>query len=180
MTSNVYVSFIPYALEMGVPFFYYGDSNHVYMDNKGDNSAKLGRRKLENYKIENFIVLQTTSPLRTSDNIDAAITLFKEKKAYSVISYCKEHHPVYWHKYLNSEVKLESIFDDKLQNRQDLRPTYFPNGAIYVLPKSVLESRNYRSKNTYVYLMDRTTSVDVDSIEDFKYLTYLITNNNDL
>lgn len=133
-------------------------------------------RKLEldeNLKIENFIVLQPTSPLRTSENIDAAIRLFKEKNAFSVISFCQEHHPISWHKYISNSGNLESIFEEKLQNRQDIKTTYYPNGAIYIMRKDVFVARNYYSKETYAYLMDRKTSIDIDTYEDFDYAEFI-------
>src|SRR5690606_16790366 len=46
----------------------------------------------ENLDITEFMILQPTSPFRTSDHIDQAIALFRDKKADSVISYCQENH----------------------------------------------------------------------------------------
>lgn len=130
----------------------------------------------ENIIIENFIILQPTSPLRTSEDIDSAIKLFKENNAFSVISFCQEHHPISWHKYVEDNNKIESIFEVNLLNRQDNKPTFFPNGAIYVFDKEVIETRNYYSENTYAYIMKRNYSVDIDTIEDFEYASYLINN----
>ena len=127
--------------------------------------------------INNFVVLQPTSPLRTCEDIDFAIELFKQKKAFSVISFCKEHHPISWHKYIDTDGKIASVFEDKLQNRQDVKPTYFPNGAIYVMNRKVFETRNYYSGNTYAFIMDRVNSVDIDTIEDFLFAEYLMLNH---
>jgi CMP-N,N'-diacetyllegionaminic acid synthase len=71
------------------------------------------------YNVKNFIVLQPTSPLRTSADIDGAIELFNHKKADSVVSYTAEHHPVEWHKYITEDGKFENIFNEALLNRQD-------------------------------------------------------------
>ena len=131
----------------------------------------------ERAKIDEFVVLQPTSPLRTHKDIDQAINLYKEKKAYSVISFCKEHHPIVWHKYIDKEAKIHSIFDAKLKNRQEEKPSYFPNGAIYVLSKEVLKNRNYYNKDTYAYIMDRKVSVDIDTLEDFSYVEFLMKSN---
>lgn len=129
---------------------------------------------LENSSIFDFVVLQPTSPLRTSENIDEAIDLYVEKNAFSVISFCKEHHPISWHKYINNSGKLLPIFEEKLLNRQDIRPTYFPNGAIYVFNKKVFETRNYYDEDTFSYLMTRNNSVDIDTLDDFEFANYLI------
>lgn len=126
------------------------------------------------YNIKEFVVLQPTSPLRESSDIDAAIELFKEKKADSVISYTKEHHPVTWHRYLNEENQFENIFLDSLENRQVNRPSYYPNGAIFVFKYNLIKKKKYYSEKSYAYVMSREKSVDIDTIQDFRYAEYLM------
>lgn len=123
---------------------------------------------------EELVVLQPTSPLRTSKDIDAAIELFKNKGADSVISYTEEHHPVVWHKYLRDDQTLESIFPETLDNRQAHRPSVYPNGAVYVFKQSLLKNRSYSSEKTYAYVMPRSRSVDIDTLEDFQYASFLM------
>jgi CMP-N,N'-diacetyllegionaminic acid synthase len=124
--------------------------------------------------IDEFIVLQPTSPLRKAVDIDAAISLFKEKQADSVVSYTEEHHPVSWHKYLDSDGSFENIFPDNTQNRQQNRPTYYPNGAIFVFRYDLIKQKRYYSEKSYAYVMERERSVDVDTIEDFDLAEYLM------
>src|SRR5690606_22892236 len=63
--------------------------------------------KEEDILIREIIVLQPTSPFRTAQHIDEAIELYLEKKADSVISYCNEHHPIFWHKYIKEDGRFE-------------------------------------------------------------------------
>lgn len=129
----------------------------------------------EGIAINNFIVLQPTSPLRTSKHIDEAITLFENKKAISVIGFCKEDHPIFWHKFLDENGQFEEVFEgDYIKNRQDTRATYYPNGAIYIFNKSVLETGQYYTKKSYAYIMEREVSVDIDTLDDFKYIEFLM------
>ncbi len=125
--------------------------------------------------IEEVIILLPTSPLRTSEDINNAISIFKEKKAESVISYTEEHHPISWHKYINEELKFENIFPPNIKNRQELKNTYYPNGSIYIFTKNTLKNGNYYPENSFAYIMPRNRSVDIDSIEDFQYAEFLIT-----
>ena len=125
-------------------------------------------------EISEFIVLQPTSPLRTHYDIDNAIKLFRAKNAYSVISFCQENHPISWHKNISPEGKLISIFQDNIQNRQEEKPTFFPNGAIYIFTKKVLQTENYFSEDTFAYIMERNNSVDIDYQEDFEYAEFLL------
>lgn len=132
-------------------------------------------QKEEGIKVNNFIILQPTSPLRTNVHIDEAITLFEENQAESVISFCKENHPIFWHKFINKKGGFEDIFEgDFIKNRQEIRETYYPNGAIYVFDKSILKSGKYYTENSYAYIMEREASIDIDNIEDFRYCECLI------
>jgi CMP-N,N'-diacetyllegionaminic acid synthase len=126
-----------------------------------------------------FVVLQPTSPLRTSDDIDCAVELFRDKSADSVISYTEESHPILWHKYLNPDQTLVPIFEETLENRQKHRKSYYPNGAIYIFNVDLLKSGTYVSNRTFAYLMPRGRSVDIDTIEDFKYAEYLLRESNE-
>jgi N-acylneuraminate cytidylyltransferase/CMP-N,N'-diacetyllegionaminic acid synthase len=135
----------------------------------------LGRMEQEHGDIINdFIVLQPTSPLRTTDDIDKAIELFRKKNADSVVSYCAEHHPIIWHKYIDKEGRFENIFETGINNRQDERISYYPNGAIYIFRRNMINNEQYYTDNSYAYLMDRKRSVDIDTIDDFEYVNFLI------
>jgi N-acylneuraminate cytidylyltransferase/CMP-N,N'-diacetyllegionaminic acid synthase len=133
--------------------------------------------KEEGITIDQFIVLQPTSPLRTTRDLEEAIELFINKKADSVVSYTSEEHPIYWHKYLKEDGRLEDFMPSSISRRQDYRKTYYPNGAIYVFKKTLILQRNYYSDNTYAYIMPRNRSVDIDYQEDFDYIEYLMSNN---
>ena len=126
------------------------------------------------YDIKDFVLLQPTSPLRTVEDIDKSIELFKDKNADSVVSYTEEHHPIEWHKYITEDGKFENIFEEKLLNRQEIKKSYFPNGAVFVFDYRLIKQGKYYSDNSYAYIMPRNRSVDVDTIEDFKYIEFLM------
>ncbi|WP_026838094.1 cytidylyltransferase domain-containing protein [Gillisia sp. JM1] len=133
--------------------------------------------KEENIEISEFVILQPTSPFRTANHIDQAIDLYKNKKADSVIGYCPEHHPIIWHKYIAESGKIESILEGTIRNRQEEKPSYFPNGAIYIFKREIIEQGIYHTDNTYAFIMNRKDSVDIDTIEDFEYANFLIAKN---
>jgi len=143
--------------------------NYIYNVNRLEND--LGRT------IDAFVVLQPTSPLRTSEDVDGAIELFMQKEADSVISYTPEAHPVRWHKYLSEDGRFENIFDDNILNRQDNRVSYYPNGAVYVFRTAMIQDRKYYTDKSYAYVMPRSRSVDIDFIEDFEYAEFLLKRN---
>lgn len=124
--------------------------------------------------IEEFVVLQPTSPLRITEDIDGAIEMFFEKKADSIISYTQEAHPVNWHKYINENNEFVDIFDSTIANRQDLKTSYYPNGAVYVFRSNIVKERKYYTDKSYGYIMPRNRSVDIDYQEDFDYVEFLM------
>ncbi|EGQ7944305.1 acylneuraminate cytidylyltransferase family protein [Vibrio cholerae] len=155
---------------------------HLAQDNsKVIDTYNYSIRKIKeiyNTELLNLCVLQPTSPLRSSEDIDKAIELFEQKNADSVISYTTEHHPVLWHKYLNDDLTLTNIFEESLENRQSLKQSVFPNGAIYVFSSSLLKSGKYSSDKTFGYIMPRSRSVDIDTLDDFMYAEFLLSKYN--
>lgn len=129
----------------------------------------------EKKEIPEIIILQPTSPLRNNIHIDEAVKIYGERNADSLVSYCKEDHSIFWHKYIKDDGRFEKIFeDDFMVNRQDLRATYYPNGAIYIIKSSLLRKGTYYTENSYSYIMDRQFSVDIDTFDDFEYAEYLL------
>lgn len=121
-----------------------------------------------------MVVLLPTCPLRNSVDVDAAIDLFKAKNADSVISYTREKHPVSWHRFIDDEGRLHTIFPERMSNRQDEKVSYYPNGAIFVFTEDLLRQGKYYSDMSYSYLMPGDRSVDVDTLEDFQYAEFLM------
>jgi len=133
-----------------------------------------------NYNIGEFIILQPTSPLRTSLDIDSAIQIFKEKKADSVISVSEAIHPPIWSKTINEKGILRDYFDIKIgnKNRQNIEKAYMPNGAIFIFKYSLIKEKySYYSNKTYPYIMPLERSIDIDSKLDFEFAEYLMKKN---
>ena len=165
------------ALKLGaeVPFLrpdYLASDTAQAVDNYIYTIERLSKEW--NISIEEFVVLQPTSPLRITEDIDGAIEIFQEKKADSVISYTPENHPVYWHKFLDENNAFINIFDPTIANRQDFKKSYYPNGAIYVFRFSVIKERKYYTDKSYAYVMPRNRSVDIDYKDDFDYVEFLM------
>ena len=131
--------------------------------------------KIENTQINEFVVLQPTSPLRNFNHIDEAIQLFITKKADSVISYCKEDHPIFWHKFVTEEGKFQEIFTgDYIKNRQEIKSSYYPNGAIYIFKTKIILDNQYYTENSFAYIMSRKFSIDIDTQYDFDMASFIL------
>ncbi|MBW6481320.1 MAG: acylneuraminate cytidylyltransferase family protein [Bacteroidales bacterium] len=124
-----------------------------------------------------FVVLQPTSPLRTTEDINTAVKLFHEKKADSVISVSEATHPPVWAKKIDEKGVLRNYFEtsQSLFNRQQIPVAYMPNGAVFILKNAlVAKNRNYYSDKTYPYHMPYERSLDIDNIWDFRIAEYIM------
>lgn len=137
----------------------------------------VNRLNREGAEVDEYCVLLPTAPLRTADDIDAAVRIFRERNADSVISYYPAPHPVQWHRYIDEAGVLRSFFEEGegVANRQEEPESYLPNGAIYIFRHNIIKgTRKYYTERTYPYLMSAERSIDIDTLEDFNYAEYLI------
>lgn len=112
--------------------------------------------------------LQPTSPLRNARHIHEAFSIYTQKQAKSVISVCKVEHSVQLCNTLNDNLSMNNFIPQKDNIRsQDHEQFYRLNGAIYLFDKSHFKdiSKIYDS-NSYAYIMDRRSSIDIDYKED--------------
>lgn len=123
-----------------------------------------------NESFDYVIVLQPTSPLRTSTHINEAIDLLNKKEADAIVSVCELAHPIEWCNFIPENLSLENFLDEKVKNKrsQDFVPVYRPNGSIFILDveKFLNCKKLYFDKNIYAYNMRERTSIDIDTIED--------------
>lgn len=124
--------------------------------------------------VDCLMILLPTCPLRNAKDIDAAVNLFVNKDADSVISYVREQHPISWHRYVDHEGRLHAISPETLANRQSEKASYYPNGAMYIFKEALLRQKKYFSDNSFAYLMPRNRSIDVDTLDDFEYIEFLM------
>ncbi|AQS93263.1 acylneuraminate cytidylyltransferase [Polaribacter sp. BM10] len=124
---------------------------------------------LQNKKYDYIILLQPTSPLRDSKDIDASFKKIEKQNADSLISVCNvEHHPYKTFK-LDKNGFLKGIInnDFPFSPRQILPETFRANGAIYIIKtKKFLEKELLITDNTLDYQMSKQKSLDIDTKED--------------
>jgi CMP-N-acetylneuraminic acid synthetase len=122
------------------------------------------------------VLLQPTSPLRNTEDIDGAIQQFITGKFDSLISVCETEHSPYWC-FTISEHKIKPLFNKKMSSvrRQDLPHTYRPNGAIYITtPGSLKKYCGFMTNITSPYIMPIDRSIDIDNPMDFFLAEFLI------
>ena len=116
-----------------------------------------------------IVYLQPTSPLRTSEHIDAALHRMVELGKSTLLSVTELLASPYKSFRIDESGQLQSLFDEKLSNcrRQDLPRTYKANGAIYVFRISDFLARGgFPSNGSVPFVMSEEQSVDIDTEED--------------
>ena len=128
-------------------------------------------------KVKNIVLLQPTSPLRTSDDIKRAFDVFDQNQASCVISVFEPRHSAAKAYKLDSSGKLTGMLSASAPYtpRQQLPDTYQPNGAIYWFSvKAFKQYDKFPSENVYPYIMSESNSIDIDTIEDFNQIEKII------
>jgi CMP-N-acetylneuraminic acid synthetase len=124
------------------------------------------------------VLLQPTSPLRTSKHIDESIELLDAKNADAIISVCKMDHSPLWSNTLEKDGNMKGFLQDDILNKrsQDLDIYYRLNGAIYICNiNKIKEERSFFLKdNIFAYKMNRKSSIDIDEEIDFKLAKVLL------
>ena len=124
------------------------------------------------------VLLQPTSPLRDTQDIDEAIKYLFEKEAKSIISVCEMEHSPLWANTLPNDRNMQTFLKEEVINRrsQDLEPYYRLNGAIYICKtEEFLEAKSFFLKeNVFAYEMPQKKSVDIDTDLDFLIAETLI------
>ena len=121
--------------------------------------------------------LQATSPLRNSEHLKMAYSLFHEKNADYLVSVCECEHSPLWSGIIGEDMRLDNFIPDEVKRscRQDM-PTYYRlNGAIYMGKVNQFSiNKNFLGKNCIAYIMEQKDSIDIDSQLDFEMAEVLI------
>lgn len=129
-----------------------------------------------------LVVLQPTTPLRTSQDIDNTILKLINSNSKSCVSVSDSESNPYWMYTMNENSKLFSLFPEKklAANRQELPKTYSLNGAVYAaFIDFFIENKSFFYSNTIGYVMPRLRSIDIDDEVDFFVAEVIYKNLND-
>ena len=126
-------------------------------------------KKNRSRKYDYLMLLQATSPFRTNKHIDNSIKHFfklSNNKNETLVSVSLAPKKTSWimqkkGKYLNF------VFNKRAPFRQMLPNYYMPNGAIFICNLSKFKKSFYSNK-VISYVMNKTVSLDIDDLQDFK------------
>lgn len=155
-------------------------TNYLRSESNSNNfstSESAVRETIDEFDIPDsteIILLQPTSPMRTSDTVkrfltewETPINFGKFDSAFSVTQESNE----YWVNIDTNLVRLSKLINAKetFTRSQDRPPLYKENGAIYLTRAGNIRSgERFVSGNKYVFLCNKFESIDIDTAEDLK------------
>ena len=123
----------------------------------------------QGYLPEYVVTLQPTSPLRTANDVDAAVGLARAHDAHSVISVSPAAQSPYWMVRVDADLQVHEFLPGDPPTRQQLPPLYVINGAVYVTETAhLLQTRALYGAGTLAYVMPEERSLDLDTEWDMQ------------
>lgn len=130
-------------------------------------------------KFDICIDLDITSPLRKPKDIKNALKIFlKKKKTQNLFSVCEARRNPYFNmievknRAIDLVKKPKNLF--KVTNRQTAPQVFDMNASIYIWKRSaILKSIELFNKDTDIYIMPQSRSIDIDTDFDLKLIRLL-------
>jgi CMP-N-acetylneuraminic acid synthetase len=178
-TEDEEIASISRGLGVEVPFM---RPNHLAVDQAQSApvviDALYRMEEINNIKYDAVLMLQPTSPLRTSKHIEKALDLFFSQECDSVVSVVSVGgtHPF----------RMKRLVDDRLVNyidqgfwdmrpRQELPPVYIRNGSIYLIERDVLINKGQMiGEKCLGMVMGDKESINIDTPLDLKLAELLL------
>jgi CMP-N,N'-diacetyllegionaminic acid synthase len=114
-----------------------------------------------------IVLLQPTSPLRTTADIDGAILKCVTHQARACVSVCQVEQNPYQMFFLENAHLRPVMEGPSATRRQDLPPVYLLNGAVYVAKiANLMQNRSFVPPGVVAYEMPSSRSLDIDTKHD--------------
>lgn len=145
---------------------------HLSRDNTKSEKVLIDVIKKIGKDFYYIILLQPTSPLRTTEDIDIALRKIEKNKFDNLVSICATS------EIKNHYVLIVNKFIIKKKNIKDLKKKFIINGAIYICKKKIfMKNQTFFSKKTGFLKMPKLRSIDIDYSEDYMRTKKLIEND---
>lgn len=124
----------------------------------------------QSFKPKIIVILQPTSPFRTSSMIDDSISLLRKTKASSVISVSTiKKYPYLSFEYKSNYLKPFKKDFQKFYQRQQFSLVYYPTGSIYTFWYDTVKKFDsiYGPKIKPLVISKPENNLDIDDLYDF-------------
>jgi CMP-N-acetylneuraminic acid synthetase len=125
---------------------------------------------------QRIVVLQPTSPFRTSTDIDGIVQFCNDRRAPSGVSITPASKHPYWAYTLSNEELAPLLKTDATKKtRQELPQAYNLNGALYLAEIQWLKrTKTLIHDTTLGYVMPTERSIDLDTELDWDWAEFLL------
>lgn len=144
------------------------------------NAVKVLREKAR-INPDMMVILQPTSPLRTSQTIDACIQKMLEMKADSVTTVSELPHGANYSTELKENGKTSFSLKKKASIRQKMKKKYCLNGAVFCITvKELLKQDRFvlTERNNYATVISYEEAIDIDTPLDLKIAEVILNERN--
>ena len=166
--------------------------NTIPLRNKklsGDKIAKIHvirdafmkAEKIFNKNYDLIFDLDVTSPLRNIQDIKNSLKLFSDNNCDNLLTVCHARKNPYFNmlEYKNGKLVKVKNNNININSRQQAPKVFEMNASIYIWKKSILFKKNpFYRKKTILYKMPFSRSIDIDTLEDWDLVKYLMSYNN--
>jgi len=122
--------------------------------------------------------LDATAPLRETQDIINAFEQFLSDNNDNLITAMPSRRSPYFNLVemdKTGKVYLSKTLDSQVVRRQDAPLSYDMNASIYIWKRDVLlNNDSIFLENTGLYVMPEERSIDIDTLEDYKYVEFLM------
>ena len=133
-------------------------------------------------QITEFAVLLPTTPLRTPAHLRETMHRIRgTAEVRGIVSVTELEHPIEWANTLPDDLNMDGFLPERVQrgNRQDFKPHYRPNGAVYASETDYFHQLGgFYGPDTYALIMDHESSIDIDTELDFLMAEFLLLRRN--
>lgn len=177
-TDDVEIAAVSKASGAEVPFL---RPDHLAVDTASSEAVVFHAldwlERQANYRPDLILLLQPTSPLRTSQDIDDALQLQMENDAEAVVSVTMNERPIQWLRKVDDEgILAHVVTTGHIARRQEAEQLYQLNGAIYLIKPDVLvREKTFYPPRTHAYIMPPERSLDIDTDFDLLLADFLLT-----
>lgn len=127
----------------------------------------------EKYDFETMVLIQATSPLLTTKDIDGGLKVLQE--GYDSCLSVVRHHVFVW----DEKTKQPNFTIPYKPRRQDWNGILIENGAFYINSRdNILKDKFYLSGNIGLYEMPYESHIELDEEIHWQYIEFLLKNRN--
>jgi len=138
--------------------------------------------KYYNEQYDYLIDLDATAPLRSVEDITQSFEQFLKNDNDNLITAMPSRRSPYFNLVeidKKGKVNLSKTLNDSVERRQDVPKSYDMNASIYIWKRDViLNSNTLFLEKTGLYVMPEERSIDIDTEIDYKFVEFIMKENN--